>query len=205
MQAKRQAILDYLKENGQATVDELAEALGGLTTVTVRHHLDILRGEGLVSDPMVRHREARGRPQHVFALTAKASTHFPKGYDDLAAKVLAEVRAHDPQIVNVIFEGVAARISAEAPPPVTGESFKTRLDRAVSFLNERGYVARWENTPEGYIVHTCNCPYESLAGSHPELCSMDMVLIGNLLGVVPQRLSRVADGATSCAYLFKEK
>lgn len=205
MQAKRQAILDYLKENGHAAVDELAEALGGLTTVTVRHHLDILRSEGLVSDPIVRHREARGRPQHVFALTEKASRHFPKGYDDLAAKMLAEVQTHSPQLINVIFEGMAARISAEAPQPVAGESVKKRLDRAVNFLNERGYVARWENAPEGYLIHTCNCPYEALAGSHPELCNMDMVLIGNLMGSVPQRVSRVADGATSCAYLFAEK
>jgi predicted ArsR family transcriptional regulator len=204
MQATRQAILDYLKTTGQATVDELAEVLE-LTTVTVRHHLDILRGEGLIGEPLIRHRNARGRPQYVFALTEQASAHFPKGYDDLAAKVLAEVQTHDPRLVNVIFEGVAARLSAEAPRPVAGESFRKRLDRAVRFLNARGYVARWEKTPEGYVVHTCNCPYEALAGAHPELCNMDMTLIGNLVGVVPQRVSRVADGATSCAYLFREE
>ena len=42
MQKTRRLILDYLKEHGQATVDELAEILG-LNSVTVRHHLDILR------------------------------------------------------------------------------------------------------------------------------------------------------------------
>jgi len=71
-------------------------------------------------------------------------------------------------------------------------------------LNDRGYVARWETAPEGYVVHTNNCPYEAIAGLHPELCQMDMVLIGNLLGVVPQRLSRLAEGASSCAYLVHE-
>lgn len=200
MQATRKAILDYLKDRGQATVDELAEVLG-LTSVTVRHHLDILRSEELVAEPAVRHRTSRGRPQHVFTLTAKASDHFPKNYDRLAAKLLDEIRATaDPQTVNVIFEGVATRLSAEAPQPLPGEPFVRRLDRAVEFLNQHGYVARWEQASDGYILHTSNCPYESLAGANPELCKMDLVLVGNLLGAMPQRLSRVAEGANSCAY-----
>lgn len=204
MQSTRQAILDYLKTHGQATVDELAGVLE-LTPVTVRHHLDILRGEALVGDPVVRHRTSRGRPQYVFSLTDRASAHFPKNYDDLAAKVLDEVRAQSgPQFVNVIFEGVAARLSAEAPALVAGEAFAARLDRAVAFLNSRGYVAHWETTGEGFLLHTCNCPYESLADRHPELCQMDIVLVGNLLGAMPQRVNRIADGSNSCAYLFAE-
>jgi predicted ArsR family transcriptional regulator len=203
MQTTRKAILDYLKEKGQATVDELAEVLD-LTSVTVRHHLDILRTEGLVSEPIVRHRNSRGRPQHVFALTEQASQHFPKNYNQLASAVLEELKSHNPQLVNVIFEGVALRLSAETPKFAAGEPWPQRLEQAVQFLNERGYVARWEQTNQGYLVHTSNCPYEALAAAHPELCQMDMVLIGNLLGVIPQRVSRLADGATSCAYLVHE-
>ncbi|MDW8327190.1 MAG: ArsR family transcriptional regulator [Anaerolineales bacterium] len=202
MQTTRKAILDYLKQNGQATVDELAEVLD-LTAVTVRHHLDILRREALVAEPVVRHRNSRGRPQHVFTLTQRASEHFPKNYDQLAGAVLEEIKTHNPQLVNVIFEGVAARLSGEAPR-AADEPWPERLDRAVQFLNARGYVARWEQTDEGYLIHTSNCPYEALAGKHPELCQMDLVLIGNLLGAVPQRVSRLAEGATSCTYRVRE-
>lgn len=203
MQTTRKTILDYLKRNGQATVEELAEVLG-LTSVTVRHHLDILRTEALVSEPVVRHRNSRGRPQHVFTLTHQASEHFPKNYNQLAGAMLDELKAHSPQLANVIFEGVALRLNAEAPRPATDDPWHERVERAVQFLNERGYVARWEQTSDGYLVHTSNCPYEALAGTHPELCQLDMVLIGNLLGVMPQRVSRLADGASSCAYLVRE-
>lgn len=202
MQPTRQAILEHLKTHGQATVDELAEFLG-LTSVTVRHHLDVLRGEGLVSEPQIRHRISRGRPQYMFTLTERASAHFPKGYGDLAGKVLDEVRAMDPQMVNVIFQGVAARLSAEAAAPSGEEPLPARLERAVRFLSDHGYVARWEAHADGYLLHTNNCPYEALSERNPELCQMDMVLVGNLLGVVPQRLSRLAEGATSCAYLVR--
>lgn len=203
MQSTRQAILNYLKTHGQATVDELAGVLN-LTPVTVRHHLDILRSEGLVGEPVVRHRTSRGRPQFVFALTEHASAHFPKNYDDLAAKLLEEVRARGgAPLVNVIFEGVAARLSAEAPAAAEAEPFPARLARVADFLNQRGYVADWEQLPEGYLLHTCNCPYEALAEHNPELCQMDLTLIGNLLGQMPQRVTRLMDGATSCAYLFR--
>lgn len=204
MQSTRQAILVYLKKHGQATVDELAEVLG-LTAVTVRHHLDILRSEALVADPVIRHRTSRGRPQYAFTLTERASTHFPKNYDALAAKLLEEIKVQaETPLVNVIFEGVAARLSAEAPAPAPDEPLAARLERAVDFLNARGYVAHWAPAEDGYVLHTSNCPYEALSARHPELCHMDMVLIGNLLGAVPQRLHRLNDGASSCAYLVRE-
>jgi predicted ArsR family transcriptional regulator len=204
MQKTRETILQYLKERGEATVDELAAVLG-LTSVTVRHHLDILRSQELVGEPAIRHRSSPGRPQYAYSLAEKASTHFPKNYCDLAAKLLEEVRAtQSGEAVNVLFEGVADRLSASAPALVAGEPMPERLDRAVAFLNDQGYLAQWEQTLEGYVLRTCNCPYEALAGANPELCGMDLTLMGNLLGEEPDRLSRVVEGASSCAYLFRE-
>lgn len=205
MQQTRKLILDYLKEHGQATVDQLAGVLE-LTSVTVRHHLDILRGEGLVSEPLVRHRTTPGRPQFAYALTDKASQHFPKNYRDLADKLLEEVKASTPPHgINVIFEGVANRLAAAAPRPVPGEPLVDRLNRAVAFLNSQGYVASWEPADRGYLLHTCNCPYETLAERNQELCQMDLRFVGNLVGHDVQRVSRVIEGASSCAYLVCEQ
>jgi predicted ArsR family transcriptional regulator len=203
MHRTRTLILDYLKEHGEATVDDLAAVLD-LTSVTVRHHLDILRTEGLVAAPVIRHRSTPGRPQYSYALTHKAADHFPKNYCDLAAKLLDEVRATTPpQQVNVIFEGVAQRLSADAPELVPGEPLAARLDRAVAYLNTQGYVAKWEQNEQGFWLHTCNCPYQAIASHNPELCGMDLSLVTNLLGVAPQRVSRVVEGASTCAYLLE--
>ena len=199
MHQTRKSILDYLKEHCPATVDDLAEELS-LTSVTVRHHLDILRGEGLVDEPFIRHRATPGRPQYAFRLTEKASAHFPKDYEGLTAKILAEIKATAPQTINVIFEGVAERIAAEAPQPKPGQSMPTRLNHAVTFLNQHGYVAHWEKGADGYVLHTNNCPYEAVAKSHPEVCGMDRALVGNLLGAPLECLGRVSEGAGSCAY-----
>jgi predicted ArsR family transcriptional regulator len=199
-QETRQTILDYLKEHGQSTVDELARVLDR-NSVTVRHHLDILRSEELIGDPVVRHRNKPGRPQYVYSLSGKASTHFPKNYRELAAKLLDEVKSNAPPgSVNVIFEGVANRLSASAPKCSGNESISERLDRAVVFLNDHGYVASWGQSADGYLLHTCNCPYEGLAQQNPELCAMDLTLASNLLGGAVERVSRVLDGASSCSY-----
>ena len=53
MQTTRQKIVELLRELGQATVEELADAVG-LTQMAVRHHLNVLRGENLVATSSVR-------------------------------------------------------------------------------------------------------------------------------------------------------
>ncbi len=204
MQATRKRILEILKERSQATVDELSEMLD-LTSVTVRHHLDVLRTEGLVEPPVVRHRSSPGRPQYVFCLTPRASEHFPRNFDALSKRLLDSMRASlDERQINVIFEGVTNRFVAQAPGPVPGETLEQALDRAESFLNDNGYVAHWEQSPEGYLLHTCNCPYEGSPSGNPELCEMDLELVSRLLGQMPERVARLVEGCNSCAYLIRE-
>ena len=91
MQATRQRILEILKDRNTATVEELAHDLG-LTPVTIRHHLDILRSEGLVQAPQVKRRDTPGRPQHVYGLTEAADAYFPKNYAGFTDMMLHEMR-----------------------------------------------------------------------------------------------------------------
>lgn len=204
MQETRQAILKILKEQGQATVDQLSSQLK-LTPVTIRHHLDILRSEGLVDIPQVKHRQTPGRPQHVYILTERASEYFPKNYADFAHLTLLEVRdqiGHEQ--MESIARGVARRMAADAPQAMSDETMPQRLDRVVGFLNEKGYVARWEANDHGYLLHTSNCPYRGLVHSHAEPCVMDMSLVAELIGATPQRLSWMAAGNEACTYFMPE-
>ena len=54
MQDTRQQILEILKRLGEVTVQDLSNELR-LTSVTVRHHLEILRSEGYITEPEIRH------------------------------------------------------------------------------------------------------------------------------------------------------
>ena len=208
MQQTRQHILEILKERGQATVEEIVTALsdriGDITAVTVRHHLEILRGDGLVAAPEVRRRTTPGRPQHVYALTARALDLFPNNYRNFADGLLLQLKHRLPsREVNVILEGVADQMVAEAQ--ITDAPMPIRLNQVVEYLTAQGYSAYWEKGDQGYVLHTGNCPYHHLSSSHRELCDMDSRLITHLLGgIVPRQIAHMASGDENCAYLIPD-
>lgn len=204
MQETRRLILDILREQGQATVDDIVEELqrrrGQITAVTVRHHLTRLQEEALITTPELRRRTTPGRPQHMYSLTEKAQQTFPNNYQRLAAGLIDELtRRLPPEGVNVILEGVATNMAGDADIPDL--PLRERLEMVVQYLNEHGYMASWREVDDGYLLSTCNCPYHNLNTANNDLlCDLDMRLIASLLGVVPRRVSRVSAGDPSCSY-----
>lgn len=205
LQETRRYILDILKRKHECTVDDIVVALSerlsrNITTVTVRHHLERLRAEGLVNAPEIRRRNAPGRPQYIYSLSPRAFEFFPNNYAGFADSLMSELKEQLPQPqVNVILEDMADSMAARAG--ISKElPLRVRLGQVVNYLNEQGYVATWEETPDGYLLTTTNCPYERVAGSHEELCTFDMRLVASLLGVVPRMVGSVRDGGTACQY-----
>jgi predicted ArsR family transcriptional regulator len=206
MQETRRYILDILRKRGQATVDDIVNDLrlqrgDDITSVTVRHHLNILQEENLINSPEQRRRNSPGRPQHIYALTEKAQGSFPNNYQRLAQSLLKEIQNRlPPEGVNVILEGVALQMAGDAAIPQL--PMPDKLNVVVGYLSEHGYEATWEQAAEGYVLHTYNCPYHTLAEHNAVLCDMDMRLVASLLGVVPRRLSHVGAGDETCSYLI---
>jgi len=202
LQSTREHILNILKERGQATVDDLSQELG-LTAVTVRHHLDILRGEGLIASPLIRRRKTPGRPQYVYTLADKAASFFPKRYRQLTNLILDELRSYlSPAEMDQLMKNIGARIASQADLPEEN-GFETRLIAVTDFLNELGYMARWERRDNGdYALHVANCPYEAVSHQDHQVCTIDMTLLTHLLGTSPQRISWSAQGDQDCCYLI---
>jgi len=204
VQPVRRRVLEILKERGGASVTELAEELG-MAPVSVRHHLDILQGQGLVVVSRVRRRRTVGRPQQVYTLTEAAIDYFPNNLRELTSEILDEMKeVATPEQVKELLRRVAQRTAEEAPPPEEGQTFEERLIQVVEFLGRKGYLPRWEKDGEGrYLLHIINCPYAGVSEEHPELCQMDELLAHILLGTTPRRLSRIAAGDLRCTYLIE--
>lgn len=205
MQETRRFILEILRERGQATVDDIVHELqrrrGSITAVTVRHHLNILQKEDLITSPELKRRNTPGRPQHTYTLTEKAKDLFPNNYQRLAAGLLEELQKHlPPDGVNVILEGVATQMAADAGIPDL--PLQERMALVVDYMTAHGYEAYWETTEQGYLLHTSNCPYHQVAQANPTLCEMDMRLVSSLLGVVPRRVTHRAVGDSTCSYFI---
>ncbi len=202
MQSTRQEILEILKEERQATVEDLAQRLE-LTPMTIRHHLNVLQAQNLVVASKVRRSQKVGRPRLVYTLTESAEELFPQSYGELARHLVTEVKETvGEEETRAIFERIADRIVNEAPPATEGQSFEDRMKQVTDFLEDLGFILRWEKTDEGYIFANINCPYRQVAAEHSEVCAMDTLLLNGLLGVEPKRLTSLRTGDNSCSCLI---
>lgn len=203
MQSTRQQILSILREEKQATVEDLAERLE-LTPMTIRHHLNVLQAQGLVAASKVRRSKKVGRPRLVYTLTDAADDLFPHGYDELARRLVGEVKeTMGEEQLRAMFHRIAADLAAEAPPAEKGQRFEDRLDQVAEYLDAQGFLSRWEKTDEGYLLINVNCPYRQVARDHPEVCILDVDLLERLLGVKPQRQKSMRAGDAACTFLLQ--
>ncbi len=78
------------------------------------------------------------------------------------------------------------------------------MEQVTRFLNERGYLARWETNETAedgsFLLHKCNCPYAGVSDEHNELCLMDQALINELMGESCQRIQSMAKDGRCCTY-----
>lgn len=208
MQQTRRHILEILKEHKESTIDEivtaLTERIGKITAVTVRHHLEILRGDGLVAAPSIRRRSKPGRPQYVYSLTERAADHFPNNYQGLALGLLEHMKDElPPRQVNTILESIAEDMIAQAMIP--DGPIMVRVEHAIAFLKNTGYTASYRHNGEGLLLTITNCPYEQVSCKNRELCTMDQRLISGLIGVPTRRVScQLDDDVEVCTYLVDE-
>ncbi len=202
MQSTRQEILEILKEEMQATVEDLAERLE-LTPMTIRHHLNVLQAQNLVVASKVRRSKKVGRPRLVYTLTDAADELFPQSYGELARHLVSEVKeTMGEEEAEAIFRRVANRVAKDGPRFDESQSFEERLTQVVDFMGGQGFISRWEKTDEGYVITNINCPYRIVTREHSEVCIMDTEILTKLLGVVPQRTSSMRQGENSCSFLL---
>lgn len=204
MHAVRKHILEILKESGGATVAELAERLD-MAPVSVRHHLDILQGDNLIKVGRIERTGSVGRPQQIYQLTDDADELFPNNFAVLAASMARQLKHILPrEQVDAVFHSLADEMIAEVNvTELAALPLPERLDCVTDFLNDRGYLARWEPGADGgesYVLYKHNCPYAGMSGEHRELCMMDQMLIDRLVGVHCDRTASVANNDRCCTY-----
>lgn len=202
MQPTRWEILQLLKRQGRATVDELARALN-MTLMGVRLHLVVLDRDGYVQRSTARKKP--GRPALVYSLTPKAEDIFPKRYDLLAEKLLeALAQQPDSVAVNSILETAARSLAAPLTIALDRATLEQRVDRVGRLLDEIGAFASWERSEGGYLIHQHNCLFYRIALRNREVCSIDTFFFKEMLGVEVQRGDCLLDGAGKCSFFVPE-
>lgn len=198
----RARVVELLRSQPQS-VAALAKALD-LSEVAVRHHLQILERDGLVSAETVR-RKGRGRPSSRYALTDKARRLFPDNSAELANELLDFLsdehgRSELQRFLRWRAERHAGRYAeALAGAGSTGE----RVERLAEVLSEDGFASSVQTitAPDGATVLELrqeHCAIKAVAEQHPELCAYEASTFKNLIGAKLSRRQTIAGGADAC-------
>jgi DeoR family suf operon transcriptional repressor len=195
----RRRIVLQLKKSGEASVTDLSRALG-LTSVTVRHHLQDLRRDGLVDDPTPRRRKGPGRPEMAYHLVPEAPVELPRNYDELCECLADQLSRRIPS--EALMEMLACageELSRSSGPERPG---RNRAELTEAFLEQRGYFPRWGEAGDGLKLHLTNCPYREIAQRLPEMCWFDKALVAGLMGTNVKMEASIAGGAAACCFLL---
>lgn len=193
----RRRIIEYIQVKRVASAAELGRALH-ITPADARHHLASLEVDGVVRivDTRV---SGRGRPTQLYRLIIDLNRN---NLDALAKVILKEWLAELPVEKK---EAALKRIATDLLQNIsTPEGNLTqRLTRAVRQMIGLNYQARWEahmNSPRILVTH---CPYALMVKEYPDICRVDELLIGKLIGLPIELISRLKEnefGEMQCIF-----
>ena len=197
----RRALLNLLKRNGPLDAAAVARELG-LTPAAVRLQLARLEEDGLLAH-IDQEPAGRGRPRHVYELTAAAEALYPKRYGDLTTELLGYLGGPDDPRVDELFEQRRRRRVAGALPRTADLPFDEQVAALTAILDEDGYLAEAEQLPDGsWRITEHNCAILTVAHGFSQACTSELAFIREALpGATVRRVAHLMDGAHVCAYV----
>ena len=198
MSETRMRILQLLKMRAGMTVSQLTEALH-ISQMGVRQHLAILEAEGLVAH--YQEKQGRGRPPHVYQLTDEANSLFPTTYANFAVGLMHEVaKFNGPGFINKVFRG---RMKAQLETyqlRLEGKTLCERVKELARIRDEEGYMARFDENEDDYVLIEHNCPIAVIAQEYPHVCEIELALFRQSLGAKVVREEHLMQGSHRCCY-----
>lgn len=191
-----------LKMHGPQTAPDIGRRLA-ITGEAVRQQLVRLAEEGLV--------EARsevrgvGRPSQFWELTSAGNDEFPDTHAELTLHLLRTIRSRlGEEALDAI---ISAREEETREAYLRGmegaEGLRERVDRLARLRSAEGYMADWQEMPDGSLLFVENhCPICAAATACQGFCRAEMAVFKNVLGpdVRVERLEHIVAGARRCAY-----
>ncbi|GAB4330303.1 MAG: hypothetical protein Kow0010_15190 [Dehalococcoidia bacterium] len=195
----RRDLLIAIKVRGEARVEELSRALS-ITPSAVRQHIASLEADGLLAHRAVKGKP--GRPKFVFRLTPASEAFFPRNYEGLVGDLIDILNEEDPALVGKVFERRAERRLARIKERLQGKPLGDRVRELVSLLQDEGYLADLEPTPDGgYRIVEHNCALLAAAEHSPLVCESELRFFRRALPDASiERVARIVDGSARCAY-----
>lgn len=199
MKSTRERILQTLLNNPKSTINELAETVG-INAISVRHHLNSMLAEGLVTLEEERH--GVGRPRLIYSLTDRGLERFPTRYFRLTNRLLDQLEGALPAAeIEKLFASMAREMAEEHARQTKNLSIEEKLNFLKKLLADEGFIVEWEKIGDNYHIREITCPYFQVGQEHPQVCLVDQTLISTVLSIPTQKISCVLQGDHLCTYV----
>jgi len=198
---RKDAILSFLKANGQASLADVSAHLE-LSKQGALRHVEALLAEGLIEKGSEVH-VGPGRPEHVYRLTGAASEHFPHGHRELAGELVKFMAADQ---LERFFAERAARTEARLAVELAGLTFERKIRRLAELAAEGGHMTEFVDNGDGsYTIRHCNCPIADVAAETGHPCHREQSMYGRLLEAEVERTTWMANSDPTCTYVIKQQ
>jgi predicted ArsR family transcriptional regulator len=191
-------MLDLMRRDGAVTIAALVAKMG-VTATAVRQRLQRLTDAGLIE----RHaeRKGRGRPNHRYSLTEKGEQSAGTNFGDMAIVLWEEIKSvDDPAIRRGLLKRIADRFVNMYRDRMAGESLEERMNAVAQVMGERDIPFVVDSTHELPVLSALACPYPELAKRDRGVCTMEKMMLSEMLGENVRLSECRLDGATCCTF-----
>jgi predicted ArsR family transcriptional regulator len=191
-------ILDCLRRTGAVRISDLV-AETGVTATAVRQRIARLMSEGLIE----RHAEriGRGRPNHRYSLTEKGESLSGTNFSDLAVVLWDEIKSvPDPEIRRGLLKRIADRLVAKYRGSVEGATLGERMTSLAGLMGDREIPFEVSTSGSLPVLSALGCPYPELAKKDRSVCTMEKMMLSEMLGSTVLLSECRLDGASCCTF-----
>lgn len=198
----KKELLDFIKRNGMASIDDAVEHTG-LSKTTLREHLLQLESEGYIIRDYLR--TGPGRPKLQYQLTNKGNSLYPSGEAALLKDLLYYLKMKDDDTtLKAFFEQFWQRRTEKAQSRMDDASesnLKERVKALVKMLEEEGFMPEFEMAPnkKHFTIKECNCPFSDIINETRLPCKLEALFFKELFKDA-ERTSHIAEGDYACTY-----
>ncbi|MEN0109606.1 MAG: ArsR family transcriptional regulator, partial [Planctomycetota bacterium] len=183
----------------------------GVTATAIRQRLRRLMADGLIEreepggEPAEKAslsaKQGRGRPSHHYRLTDEGRRAAGDNYDDLAEILWEEVRGIDDPAVRVgLVKRIAERFAKRYAGEVGGDDLAERMRALMRLMGEREVPVEVDESGELPVLTMLACPYPRLAEQDRGICSVEKVMLSEVLGEGVRLSECRLDGGDCCSF-----
>jgi predicted ArsR family transcriptional regulator len=172
--------LDLLRTTGPLSVAELADAME-VTPTAVRQRLTRLMSREIIQREALRN--GRGRPKHRYWLTDKGMRMTGSNFTDLSMVLWKEVRGlEDPDLRRDMLRRIAQALANGYANQIQGDTPAERLHSVAEILAQRRIPSTVDDSSANPSITAHACPYQALAEQDHSVCTMERMMISEMVG-----------------------